>query len=370
MLKSPLIVLSMLASAAFVGGCSDSPQEQTSTTSQADSVRRTPEAASINLGYFSRSPVVGMAQTHGFFADENLTVAEFQTPSSPTIFKNLRDSVWHVILTQSDNVFNYRNNASNPLGATFEPVIFAGTDWGNGASLMTRPGLTTCESLRGKNLEVDSPNSGFAFVAYGVLRNKCGFERTTDYAVVVTGGTPLRYKNLVAGTNDMTILNAGYQFRAEAKGMSTFGVLSDAANPFMGGSVVALRSWLDGNRDVAIRFIRAMQRGTQHVLDPANKPEIITWLTADAGGDANVANRTYQVLITRGDGLIPDMGLDRKGLLGTGQLRDSFGGFDQPVNLRYLTSPKSGMYDLSYWRRATPHDHDDHDDRDDHEGDE
>lgn len=69
-----------------------------------------------------------MAERHGFFAAERLAVTENRPPPSSTvIFRNLRDGVWDVILTQSDNVFNFRLNPSNPLGATFEPVAFFGT---------------------------------------------------------------------------------------------------------------------------------------------------------------------------------------------------------------------------------------------------
>ena len=343
---------SLLLATMALGACADgatAPAARRGPTPSAKVIDATP--ATIRLGYFSRSPVVAMAQTHGFFADEQLTVTEAQTPSSTVIFQRLRDRQWDVILTQIDNVFNFRLNASNPLGGTFEPVAFLGTDWGNGASLMARPEYSTVESLRGKTLAVDSPNSGFAFVLYGIMRAH-GLERGVDYNVIVTGGTPFRYADLLAGKFDATILNAGFQFRAADAGMQTLGGIPDAASPFMGGSGVALRSWLDENPDVAIRFIRAYVRAQRYVLDPANKAEIIDLLTADAGGNAGVAERTYQVLTTIGDGLIPNGEIDRQGLFGTASLRDSFGGFDEPQNLSFLTTPESGVFDLSFWRMA------------------
>ncbi|MFL5578201.1 MAG: ABC transporter substrate-binding protein [Gemmatimonadaceae bacterium] len=347
----PKLAASLLFAATVLGACSDgatAPATSRSPSLSAREVEMSP--ATIRLGYFSKSPVVAMAQTHGFFADQNLTVVENQTPSSPTIFRNLRDGQWDVILTQIDNVFNYRLNPSNPLGGTFEPVAFIGTDWGNGASLMARPEYTTVESLRGKTVAVDSPNSGFAFVLYGIMRAH-GLERGVDYNVVVTGGTPGRYADLVAGKFDATILNSGYQFRAADAGMQTLGNIPDAASPFMGGSGVALRSWLDRNPDAAIRFLRAYIRGQRYVLDPANKDEVIAWLTADSGSPL-VAQKTYDVLTTPGDGLIPNAEIDRQGLFGTASLRDSFGGFDTPQNIDWLTSPASGVFDLKYWRRA------------------
>lgn len=349
---SAALLLATVAVSACADGSSQSPTAP-ATPVRATAVSMAP--ATIRLGYFSKSPVVAMAETHGFFTDENLTVVDSQTPSSPVIFRKLRDKQWDVILTQIDNVFNYRYNASNPLGGTFEPVAFLGADWGNGASLMARPEFTTVESLRGKTVAVDSPNSGFAFVLYGIMRAH-GLEKGVDYNVVVTGGTPFRYADLLAGKFDATILNSGYQFQAADAGMQTLGGISDAASPFMGGSGVALRSWLDENPDVAVRFVRAYIRAQQYVLDPANKDEVMAWLTADAKGNTSVAQHTYDVLVTPGDGLIPDAHIMKKPLYGTAALRNSFGGFDQPMDLDWLVSKKSGVYDLTAWHKATDSD--------------
>jgi len=351
----PKLAASLVLAATVLGACTDGTTAPalSGRTLSASQVDMTP--ASIRLSYFSKSPVVAMAQTHGFFAAENLTVAETQTSSSPTIFRNLRDGAQDIILTQSDNVFNYRLNPSNPLGGTFDAVIFMGTDWGNGASLMARPEFTTVESLRGKRVGVDSPNSGFAFVLYGIMRAH-GLEKGVDYTVVVTGGTPGRYADLINPVDstrkfDATILNSGYQFRAAEQGMNTLGGIRDAQDPFMGGSAVALQSWLDAHPDVAVRFIRAYLKGQRYVLDPANKAEVLAWLTADAGS-ATVAEKSYEVLVTAGDGLIPNGELDREGLYGTASLRSSFGGFDTPQDIDWLTSAGSGVFDLTHWRTA------------------
>ena len=123
--------LTMLAAAAALGACADATTAPVASSGpRAASAWMTPggEQATVHIGDFSKSPVLAMGMAHGFFADENLTVTEEQTPSSPIIFTNLRSGKWQVILTQIDNVFNYRYNASNPLGSTFEPVAFGGTD--------------------------------------------------------------------------------------------------------------------------------------------------------------------------------------------------------------------------------------------------
>ncbi|HEY5166624.1 MAG TPA: hypothetical protein VII80_02315, partial [Pseudolabrys sp.] len=94
---------------------------------------------------------------------------------------------------------------------------------------------------------------------------------------------------------------------------------------------------------------RAIKRGTDYVLDPANKAEVLAILPAD--GNAATAERIYQMFITEG-GLIRDLNLDRKGLLATAQIRETWGGWDTPRDLNWVASDKSGVYDLSYLEEA------------------
>jgi len=349
----------LLAAGLLAAACA--PGTDLPTAAPAPSADLAPTTVdTLRIGYFSKMPVVAFGKSKGFFAEQGIVVVDSITASSPQIFQALRDGRRDIIMTQVDNVFNYRYNASNPLGGTFDATAIFATDWGNGAALMARPGFTA-DSVRGKNVIVDSPNSGLAFVLYGVLRSRYGLEKGVDYKVVVTGGTPFRYADLlrgysVKGTDTIpvaaTILNAGYEYRAADAGMARLGGVRDAASPFLGGSAVARQAWLDTHDKLARRYIRAFIKAQQYVLDPANKDEVLAWLRTDANGSESVAQGTYAVLVTPGDGLIPDGRIDTQALYGTAALRDSFGGFDTPMDLNWLVSEASGVYNLSYWQKA------------------
>ncbi len=310
--------------------------------------------ATIKVAYFTKGPVIQMAQKHGFFGDENLTVIDIKTAGSTLLFKNLRDGIWDIGLNVADNDFQFRLNPSNPLHMTFPAVIFARMDNGMGASLMTRPDIKTCADARGKSFGVDAPGSGYAYIGYQILRNKCGFEPNVDYAVITTGGTDRRYEDLIANkaNSQMVVIHTGLPERAEAKGMSRFGtMLPDAVSAYTAGVATATRSWLDAHGELAVRFLRAMKRGTDYVLDPTNKAEVLAVLPAD--GNAATAERIYQMFTSEANGgLVRDLKLDREGLLATAELRKAWGGWDTPLDLKWLASDKSGVYDLSYWRRA------------------
>ena len=64
-------------------------------------------------------------------------------------------------------------------------------------SIVGAPGMTTVESLRGKELAVDARASGFVFILEKLLRlNGFGAD---DYKFVEIGGVDRRYQALVKG---------------------------------------------------------------------------------------------------------------------------------------------------------------------------
>jgi hypothetical protein len=91
---------------------------------------------------------------------------------------------------------------------------------------------------------------------------------------------------------------------------------------------------MERNRDVVVRFVRANYAATRWSLDPANREEAVALLMTQPNTDRSLSEQLYNVL----------------------KLREEFGGFDAPQNLRRLTTPSSGLYDLSYLRAALHHD--------------
>jgi hypothetical protein len=115
---------------------------------------------------------------------------------------------------------------------------------------------------------------------------------------------------------------------------------------------MATREWLQQNPDVAVRFIAACAKATDWSLDPANREEAIKLLMTQANTPRPLAEQLYQIQVKPGVGVLADVTIDRKGLLNVLTLRDEFGGFENPQNLHYLTTPASDLYDLSFYRAA------------------
>jgi hypothetical protein len=101
-----------------------------------------------------------------------------------------------------------------------------------------------------------------------------------------------------------------------------------------------------------VRLIRAYYDAVQWSFDPNNQEEAIGLLMAQPNTPRDLAEQIYAEQLRWGQGIIPDANIDRHALLNVLKLRAQFNGFDEPQNLRYLASPASGLYDLSYYYQA------------------
>jgi ABC-type nitrate/sulfonate/bicarbonate transport system substrate-binding protein len=310
-------------------------------------------ATTVRVGYFSTSLPLMAAQANGFFADEGLAVATLQVRSSVQMFQRMRDDLMDVAISSPDNPLNYRLNPHNAVGVPLDVTMLFGADLGLQLSVVSRAPFTTFESLRGKRIGVDAPDSGFAYVLYRILELHGLRLADGDYTLVIVGGTPIRYQALRAGTIDATLLNSDSIVRARNDGMNSLAPVAEVATPYLGTVASVREGWLAAHPDVAVGFVRAYWRGQAWAMDPANRDEALAMLRTLPNTSATVAEQIYAQLDEDPTGLIAGARLDRKGLMNVIRLRDEAGGFETDQNLRWLDTPASGIFDLEPWRRAT-----------------
>jgi ABC-type nitrate/sulfonate/bicarbonate transport system substrate-binding protein len=108
-------------------------------------------------------------------------------------------------------------------------------------SIVGAPGMTTVESLRGKELAVDARASGFVFILEKLLRTK-GFS-PDDYRFVEIDGVDRRYQALLQGKVAGTLLLPPFIGNAVARGCHEL-ARGDQIVPCYQGTVgAAKRSW-------------------------------------------------------------------------------------------------------------------------------
>jgi ABC-type nitrate/sulfonate/bicarbonate transport system substrate-binding protein len=189
------------------------------------------------VGAFSPSVLLRVGRRLGLLDRRGIDVREEPVPSSPAQCRALLAGELDATLTSPDNVIAYRFVPDNPLGETADVKIVAAVDRGLGLGVYGRPGADAA-GLKGADIGVDVPGSGFAFALYALLED-LGLDRG-DYRVVALGSTPRRLQALLAGDCDATMLNAGNELRAEQAGATRLARLTDVCHPYLGTVLSAL----------------------------------------------------------------------------------------------------------------------------------
>jgi len=105
------------------------------------------------------------------------------------------------------------------------------------------------------------------------------------------GATPARFTTLATGIVDATILWFPVTERAKAIGMNKLFDLKDLYPNWTNVGFVARETWLAKEKDQAVKFLRAYQKGVKHTRE--NRDDGIRTLRKYVGLDAGEAAAGY-----------------------------------------------------------------------------
>ena len=148
-------------------------------------------------------------------------------------------------LASIDNLVAYQEGQGD--GAPLqEPDLVAvmGVD-GGFLSVVAAKSIGTLADLRGKTLAVDSLNTGFAFVLRELLQTNGIADR--DVTFVRGGATDLRFRGLLAGAYDATLLRTPFDILAAERGFRVVAT-AESLGPYLGTSGMVRRSWARATR--------------------------------------------------------------------------------------------------------------------------
>jgi ABC-type nitrate/sulfonate/bicarbonate transport system substrate-binding protein len=288
---------------------------------------------------------VWVGQQQGFFAANGLKVDLSFPSSSVEVVRQLSDGRAQLSLMSIDNVLAYRR-AQGEKGApdADDLVVFMGGDHGY-LTLVARAGIHTVEQLRSHTVSVDAMTTGFAFVLLDALQAHHLDSR--DLNIVAVGGTGYRYRALMAGKQDATLLRTPFELLAEQQG---FTVLLPASRltPAYQGTIGAVRTpWAATHRADMLAFITAYHQALEWIFDKRNETATIAILHTQY---PELSDRyllaAYRGLTNRRNGLIRDMTIDQTGLAEVERLRDKY------APLSHSGHASSSGVDLSYLQAA------------------
>jgi ABC-type nitrate/sulfonate/bicarbonate transport system substrate-binding protein len=167
-----------------------------------------------------------------------------------------------------------------------------------------------------------------------------------DVNFVRAGGTANRYRELIAGKHDATLLRTPFELLAQNRGFNLL-ASADALGAYQGTVGVARRSWAREHDAAVVGFIRAYFAATRWLYDRANREIVEAILIANVRDmTPALAKQSYDLLLADKGGLSRDLAPDLVGMRTVLRLRSKFGS-----PRKSLTDPLKYV-DLSYYEKA------------------
>jgi ABC-type nitrate/sulfonate/bicarbonate transport system substrate-binding protein len=284
------------------------------------------------------------AQRQGYFEAQGVAVQTRYTPSSDFLVSALLDGRADIALALIDNLVAVQEGQSEVKPAA-PPDLFAfmGSD-GGFLSVIAVPGITSVADLKGKTLSVDAMTTGAAFVLREILaRNGVA---DADVIIVRAGGTANRYRELLAGKHQATLLRTPFDLQAQAQGMRQL-ARAESLGAYQGTAGIARRSWAREHADTLEGFMRAYRSAVDWLYDRANREVVEALLVANSRDmTPALARQSYDLLLADKGGISRDLTIDAAGLQAVLQLRSRYG-----VPKKVLDEP-ARYIDLSYHEHA------------------
>lgn len=275
----------------------------------------------------------------GFFAQRELTIEIQNTPNSDEQRAGLADGSFEIAHAAVDNAVAMIESGKDAL-------IVSGGDAGMN-DFMVRAEIHTMADLRGKLLAVDAPNTAYALAAKKILKLN-GLLENRDYSVKLAGGTGPRSAAMVADPQLAAgMVNPPFSFSVREKGLKSLGTQFDLLGPYQATGAFVMRQWAKANAGALEGYLAAYIEGQRHVMNPANRGEMIALLTSSFKLSPQAAEGTYEALVKPGSGLAVDARFSDEGFKTVLAIRaemEGMWGGTPPAPDKYI--------DLSYYGRA------------------
>jgi hypothetical protein len=163
---------------------------------------------------------------------------------------------------------------------------------------------------------------------------------------VRVGGTATRYRDLVAGKQEATLLRTPFELLAESRGYHRVAT-AEALGAYQGTVGLARRSWARAHEAVLVSFLRAYKAATDWLYEPQNR-EIAEALLVAHIRDMTpaLAKRSYELLVSDKAGLSRDLAPSVAGIKTVLDLRSKFA-----TPQKALSDPLKYV-DLVYYNKA------------------
>ena len=287
---------------------------------------------------------IWVAQRNGFFESQGLSVQLAYTPTSGFLVQSVLSGKADLAFATIDNVVAYQEGQGEAkVPDTPDLFAFMGGD-GGFFSLVASPAVAGVPDLKGKTVSVDAMTTGLAFVVRELIVR--GGLPESDVHFVRAGGTATRYRDLLAGKHDATLLRTPFELLAQSRGYHAI-ARAETLGAYQGTVGIARRAWAHEHETQLVGFLKAYKAATDWLYDPANREVAQALLVAHIRDmTPSLAKRSYDLLVSDKGGLSRDLAPDMAGIATVLALRSKFA-----VPPKTLSDPMKYV-DLAYYEKA------------------
>jgi len=255
-----------------------------------------------------------IADKQGFFAKYGLEVLNDNKKNSDELRSDLAAGKGDLAYLAVDNAVAMVELAHQDV------VIFMGGE-GSQNELMAQPTIKSIADLRGKTLIVDAPNTAYALQMKKIL-SLHGMTAGKDYEIKPFGATPQRLAAMRENKNFAgSMLGPPTSLVAKHEGFVSLGSVQQLIGPYQAAGFFTQRAWAKEHRDLLVSFLAACIEAQRWLLDPANKQQVITLLTAEYHLAPEIAVEDYEMAMRQPGGFAKDARLDLDGFENVLKLR-------------------------------------------------
>jgi ABC-type nitrate/sulfonate/bicarbonate transport system substrate-binding protein len=283
---------------------------------------------------------VAIADREGFFAREGLKVELLQpipggADNQITALHNDSVDITHVAtpfliraaLGGSDAV---------AIAAEFNNPIY---------SVIANPEIESLAGLKGKVMAL-ADEYGTITLSTRKLMALHGVQRG-EFGARVIEGTSGRWACLRRGDCDAVVLGQPQDLVAIEQGFRLLGSTTEAVPELLYTVTAARRSWAEANKEVMVRYVRALAASFKFIRDGANRDRVVRTVMQSTSSSEKIAQQTLALFFEPERGVLPKQGeIDLAGLAQVIAMLGEAGALKPPL------PPPEQFVDLQYLRAA------------------
>lgn len=293
-----------------------------------------PEDVLVVGGFSGLGAATDVAEHKGFLADEDIVLEFDSVDSSEELMTKFIAGTYDLIQTNADNVIAWAEGQGMDGQKHDFVIILGGYRGRQPMELVVAADIASVDDLRGKVLAVDAINTGYAPMLVYMLKQE-GLVWKQDYDLKSVGGGPMRVESMLKSETAGGLVTLDDALRES--GFHTLLTSADYISDYARGVTTARREWADGNSDLLVRYVRAMVRSINWLLDPDNREAAIAIIMAADGVSSAQAEQDYDKAVNPTFGFIANARIEAAGIDQILRIREVMGQMDSPL-------PRPGKY--------------------------